>query len=217
MFLEILTCRTCRSDRTCWRDMVGSDRIPEDTQNPCVYNIRDRCRLSRKAFKEGWMLDISASLVPWIENTCRASEFFPFRCLVADRFVHFFECAPVNRCANHLGNLLTGGPNVLQIDRFTCFVMSKRFRSEINVNPTCDAVGNNKWWRHQEVGFYLWMYTRFKISVATQNTGGDEIPRIYCLLNHIVEGAAVTDAGCASVAYDVIAECLKIGQQPRIL
>ena len=52
------------------------------------------------------------------------------------------------------------------------------------------------------------MHARLKVPIAAQHTGSDKIFRVDCRLHFFVEWPAVTDAGGASVADDVVAEFL---------
>ena len=126
--------------------MIGGHRIAQLEQHPCSNDRRDRSRLGVEVHEERRLLNICALLVPSEEAAGGNADGLPLFGAFEHICVLAAELLARDAGGHDFGDLLLGGPDVVQEDLFTIRIGSQRFGRQVDVDRTCNRVCHHQRW-----------------------------------------------------------------------
>src|ERR1041385_3809158 len=189
--------------------MVRSDGVPQKLEGAGAPDVGGRAWDAREVFKKRRGLDICGFLLPGIPVAGRHRKSRPS--LVPLEYVRILA-------EKHLGlyaradrflDLLRRGPDILEVDVVPRGVFSEGVILDVDIHRPGDCIRHHKRRGCKVICFDERVDPPFEVPVSREDRDGDEIVLLYRRSDRLRERAAVSDAGCASVTYEVETQIVK--------
>ena len=155
--------------------MVRGYGIAENAQGAGIHDIRQCAGLAVEAAEEGRVLNVGGVFIPLEDRAFRRVHGCPAGILVRRDGVKLPVCFRITGFGNGFRNFPGAGPEVFQKYGVPAAVRAQRFRLEVNIHAAGQSEGDDQRGGHQEVGFDGGMDARFKVAVAGQDGGRDNV------------------------------------------
>ncbi len=166
-FNQILPRRMLCAERPRRRDMVGCDRVTQNSQWACALDIVQIVRLHAHPFEEWRVLNICRAVLPVIGFTgCRAADGLPFLRAFKHVGIAGFKHFRRQRFTDQFLNFRVGRPDIFHEDIIAVFILPQWLFEQIHFHRTCKRVGNNQWRRCQIVRLDVLRNTAFEVTVT---------------------------------------------------
>ena len=183
--------------------MVGGNRVTQNRQRPCLDDVHHRRWRHAHPLKIGGICDISRPSAPLIGVRTFDLYLLPMRVAFIDLCIARGEHRTVDVCGHDIMHFLIGGPDIAQIYIAAVRCLTNGRRSEVFGHCALKRVGDNQGRRRQEVGAHIGRHAAFKVAVARNDGGRNNIMAINRSRNRFRQWTGVTDAGCAAIADQV--------------
>ena len=110
-------------------------------------------------------------------------------------------------------NFFLVGPDVFQVNGVAVLVIAKRVFEQIDVEITGKCVCNDERRRCEEIHTHERVNATFKVAVAGQDAGADDVAACHCIGNFRKQWSRVADAGRAAVTHRVETYGIQVVQQ----
>ena len=111
---------------------------------------------------------------------------------------------------HHGGHLGVGGPDVLEVHVVAIRVGAKRLGFEVEVHRAGERIGDNQRRGGQVVHLDVRADAAFEVAVAGEHGGDGQVVGVDRLGNLGQQRAGVADAGGATKADQLVAECIEV-------
>ena len=196
--------------------MVGGDAVAKQTQDAGVQNVFHTLWRHGHAVKVRRVGDIGRLGGPIIGLAARDLDRLPIHIALE----HIGIATGKHLCRHifaHDGrNFRRGWPHVFQIDRLAIRAGAQRLLVEVNLHRACERISDNQWRRGQIIGACVWVDAAFKVAVARQHRGSNQITSDNGLGNFFGQWPRVTDTCGAAITYQVEAHGVQIRLQARL-
>ena len=214
--LQVLACGGALRDRACRRDMVGGDRVAEQTQCP---RIADRCGLGRRHVevgKEGRVGDVGG-LGPVVNLPRCSGHRVPQSVVLGEVAVESAEGARAHGVVHQLAHLFRRGPDIADVDVAPLLVLAQRLGHQIDVDVACDGIGHDQRRGRQEIGAQIRMDAGFEIAIAREHRCADHIVGHDGFVEVGRQVSSIADTRGAAIRCDRESELRQVRQQTGFL
>lgn len=216
VFEEVFSGGTGFGDGSGGGDVVGGDTVPEDAEGAGVDDVPTFSGGGAgEVVEEGWELNVGGVVIPLVGVAGGDFDLDPLLIGGVEIGVELVEDFRFEGGADDFLEFLRGRPEVFEINVSTMGILTKRVIGEVDVNATCEGVGNDKRRGHEEIRTNGTVNAGFEIAVAGEDGGADKITLVNGFLDGGVEWSGVADAGGTAVADglepELIEFLLKVG------
>ena len=210
--MQILAGRGVGGDIACGGDVVGRDRVAEQTQDAGRLDIADAGNIEIQRLEVRRVMDVGRFLIPFIDLAAGYLDIFPLLRSFEHAGIAIFEHANIQACSDSLADLLLCWPDIPQIDR-TAVAFAERLLVEIDIDSACQCVGDHQWRRGEEIGLDQWVDASFEVAVARKDRCSYQVIAGDSFRHFAGQRTRVADAGRASVADHVESKlCQRVDQ-----
>ena len=189
--------------------MVGRDRIADAHKTTCAGDRLDRSGCRGHIDEERRLLDVSALHIPFKDVASGSWNRLPFDRAFGGVAVFVNERLRRHRIVDGLGDFSLSRPDVFQVNIAAVARLTERLRCEVDVGRSGDRVGHNQRWAGEIVRLHLRVDSTFKVAVAGEDCGDDEVTVRDRFRDWFRQRSTVADAGRATVADGVEAELVE--------
>lgn len=125
------------------RDVVGGDGVTNVEEAVGALDVGDNWEFLGHTGEEGGLVDVGA-LGPSVDLTGLGLQTLPKGTALGDVGVHLSELFVVDGGGYNLGNLVSGGPDVLEEDVVAFGVLADGLGGEVDVDSSSQSVGYNE-------------------------------------------------------------------------
>ena len=197
--------------------MVGGDGIAQDRQRLCLDDVHHRRGRHAHPFKIWRIGDIGRPCAPCIGVRTFDLDLLPMRIAFIDRGIARGEHRTVDVCGHDIMHLLVGGPDVAQIHVRTVGRLPNRRRGEVFGHGALERISDHQRRRGQEVCAHIGRHAAFKVAVARNDRGSDNVMAVNRRRNRLGQWSRIADAGGAAIADQVKADRIQIRRQARTI
>src|SRR6185295_1580650 len=147
----------------------------EDAQCACTADVAgDSFGLHLEAFEERRFGDVGG-LGPVVDLAGSAGDLVPQVVVFGHVAVQTAIGFRVHRFFQQRVHFFGGRPDVAEVNILAAFTFANRLGHQVFEHGAGDCVGNDQRWAGEEVGFDVGVNARFKVAVAGQHSGADQI------------------------------------------
>ena len=183
------------------RDVVGRHTVTEARQHAGSDDVARRRRRQSQIVEERRMPDIGRRIVPLEPPPLRRRQTPPAIVAVEHPAVFRRELFGSHRGGHGSLDFLAPWPHVAQEHVGAVPVLSQRLGRQVDGHAAGQRVGDHKRRRSQVVGAHLRLDPSFKVAIAAEHSGNDQIPVLHFGRDIVRERAAVADTGRTPVAH----------------
>ncbi len=159
------------------RDMIGGDRIAQPREYARTLDVCNGGRLLREILEERRLRDVRGVRIPGKPSVAGFGngEILPGVGSFVNLAVLLHEHLRLQRLADRVPDLVSGGPDVLEVYRLAAGVMPQRIVDKIDVQTTGYCIRNHQHGRRQIVGPHLRVDPRLEVAVTGQHGRHDQL------------------------------------------
>ena len=174
-FQQVAACWRVFGDVSGRRNMVGGDRITEDAQAVCIFQVLDLGELDLHGAEEGGLVDVGRFPLPLVLAVGVYLHFVPAGRALGEFGVVFDEHLGVHHAGRDGQHLLAGGPDVPEEDVLAVLVLAQGLVFEVELDRAGDGEGHHQGGRGQVVRGDLLVHAGLEVAVAGEGRDRDQV------------------------------------------
>ncbi len=189
--------------------MVGGDAVAEQRQHARAVDVAHRLGLGGHALEVRRQAHVGRVAIPGEALALGHRQAVPVLIAREHLAVALAEHVRAYGLADRLGDLLRGGPDVLEVDVLALLVLPERIADDVDVHRAGERVGDAQRRRGEVVHLHVGVDAPLEVAVAREHRHDREVGLVDRLGDLVGQRAGVADAGGAAVADEVEAELLE--------